>query len=116
MKTIKLLAAVAILIVSCAVSFYGGREYESYYYNFDSLFEVHQELKDSCSKHYEAACLQADFIRYLIDHFDGETECANIGSEIEECYYEWFQELDNGNFNTEHITDIKDFEEYSWCY
>ena len=68
------------------------------------------------TKDYEAACLQADFIRYLIDHFDGETECANIGSEIEECYYEWFQELDNGNFNTKYVTDIKDFEGYSWCY
>lgn len=68
------------------------------------------------TKNYEAACLQADFIRYLIDHFDGETECANIGSEIEDCYYEWFQELDNGNFKTKHITDIRDFEEYSWCY
>ena len=71
---------------------------------------------NSNKKNYEAACLQADFIRYAIDFFDGETECANIGSEIEECYYEWFQELDNGAFNTKHITHIKDFEQYYWCY
>lgn len=96
MKQKSLVIAVIVLLVMNVVTLIG-------YFHKDS-------------KDYEAACLQADFIRYLIDHFDGETECANIGSEIEECYYEWFQELDNGNFNTKHITDIKDFEEYSWCY
>ena len=79
------------------------------------LVTVLWSFKDS-SKDYEAACLQADFIRYTIDFFDGETECANIGSEIEECYYEWFQELDNGAFNTKHIKNIKDFNDYYWCY
>lgn len=70
----------------------------------------------SDTKNYEAACLQADFIRYVIDHFNGETECANIGSEIEECYYEWFGELPNGNFKTKYITDVRQFEDYYWCY
>ena len=97
MSRLKIIAAVVLLLATNAVSYYVG-------------------FNNNDTKNYEAACLQADFIRYLIDHFDGETECANIGSEIEECYYEWFQELDNGNFNTKHITDIKDFEEYSWCY
>ena len=94
MRTIKLLAAVAILIVSCAVSYYVG------YHNNDT-------------KNYEAACLQADFIRYLIDHFDGETECANIGSEIEESYYEYFTDIEN--FKTS-IKDIKELNDYYWCY
>lgn len=116
MKTNKIVAAVAFLCGISAVSFCVGREYESYYYSVDNLFEVHQELKDSCEKNYEAACLLADFPRYLMDHFDGETSCANIGMEIEECYYEWFQELDNGGFNTKYVTSIKDFDNYSWCY
>ena len=97
MKKLKYLAAVAILCGISAVSYWCG---------------YHQNEGGD----YEAACLQADFIRYLIDHFDGETECANIGMEIEECYYEWFQELDNNGFKTKHITHIKDFEDYYWCY
>lgn len=101
MRPIKVIAAVALLLAGCAVSFCVGRNYE--YHQFGE-------------RNFEAACLQADFIRYLIDHFDGETECANIGSEIEECYYEYFQDLDNGEFGTKEIRDIRDFEEYYWCY
>lgn len=97
MKHIKYLAAVSLLLVGCTVSYFIG------YSNNDT-------------KNYEAACLQADFIRYLIDHFDGETECFNIGAEIENSYEEWFQELDSEGFNTNFITNIKDFEQYSWCY
>ena len=74
--------------------------------------EYQQHLKD-----YEAACLQADFIRYIIDDFDGETEMANIGMEIENSYEEFFQELDNHNiWKTDHIKSIKDFDDYYWCY
>ena len=65
------------------------------------------------SKDYEVACLQADFIRYLQDHFDGETECANIGSEIEECYYEYFSDVEN--YGTS-IKSVKEFDNYGWCY
>lgn len=65
------------------------------------------------SKDYEAACLQADFIRYLQDHFDGETECVNIGSEIEECYYEYFSDVEN--YGTS-IKSVKEFDNYGWCY
>ena len=68
------------------------------------------------TKNYEAACLEADFIRYTIDHFDGDTACWNIGAEIKDCYYEWFGELDNGGFKTKYITDIRQFEDYYWCY
>ena len=97
MKTIKIIAAVVLLCVVSAVSYYAG------YHNNDT-------------KNYEAACLQADFIRYAIDHFNGETECWNIGAEIEDAYEEWFQELPNGNFKTKYITDPRQFEDYYWCY
>ena len=68
MRVLKYWAIAALLCVVSAVSFCVGRNYE--YQHFGK-------------KDYEAACLQADFIRYLIDHFNGETECANIGSEID---------------------------------
>lgn len=97
MKYIKYFAAVALLCVVSAVSYWCGKS-------------------SNDTKHYEAACLQADFIRYLVDHFDGETECANIGSEIEDCYEEFFQELPYGGFKTNKIKHIRDFEDYSWCY
>ena len=74
----------------------------------------HIGYKECQDKHYEAACLQADFIRYAIDHFNGETECANIGAEIEESYYEFFTDM--YNLKTDYITDVKDFEQYCWCY
>lgn len=94
MKTIKSLAAVALLLAGCAVSYWCG------YHNNDT-------------KNYEAACLQADFIHYLMS-WDGE--CWNVGSEVEESYYEWFQDLDIGIYNTKHLTDIKQLNEYCWCY
>lgn len=101
MRTIKLLAAVALLLAGCAVSYYMGR--------MDG---------NSChERDYEAACLQADFIRYIIDDFDGETSMANIGMEIQNSYEGYFQELDNHNiWKTEKITSIKDFDDYYWCY
>lgn len=102
MKFIKYWSLAIMIIICSVVSFILGRNYNA---------ENFSDTKD-----YEAACLQADFIRYLIDHFCGKTECADIGSEIEECYYEWFGELDNGNFGTKHITHVKDFEQYYWCY
>jgi len=97
MKTIKCLAAVALLLAGCAVSYYAG------YHNNDT-------------KNYEAACLQADFIRYLVDHFDEETECFNIGAEIENSYEEYFGDIDCGCFKTKYITHISDFDNYYWCY
>ena len=96
-----LLAAVLLLLATNTVSYWAG-------VNNKNL----QNGKD-----YEAACLQADFIRYLIDHFDGETEMANIGMEIENSYEEFFQDLDNHNiWKTNHIKSIKDLDTYYWCY
>ena len=39
----------------------------------------------------------------------------NPGAEIEEAYYEWFQDLDYGVYNTKHLT-LNTLESYSWCY
>lgn len=98
MKPLRYLAIVALLCIVSAVSYRIG------YHNNDI-------------KNYEAACLQADFIRFIIDEFDGETEMANIGMEIENTYEEYFQDLDNPNiWKTSKITSIKDFEDYYWCY
>ena len=98
MAKIKIIAAVVLLCVVSAVSYYVG------YHNNDT-------------KNYEAACLQADFIRFIIDDFDGETEMANIGAEIENSYEEFFQDLDNSNiWKTTKVKSIRDFEEYYWYY
>ena len=96
-----LLAAVLLLLVTNTVSYWAGAN--------------NKNLQNG--KDYEAACLQADFIRYLIDHFDGETEMANIGMEIENSYEEFFQDLDNHTiWKTDHIKSIKDLDTYYWCY
>lgn len=100
----KALSTVLVLIVSASMFLMGlSIGYYHGYHNNDT-------------KNYEAACLQADFIRWIIDDFNGQTECANIGAEIEESYYEWFQELPNGNFKTKYIKDARQFEDYYWCY
>ena len=101
MKILKYLAIVALLCIVSAVSCHFGK-----------IESTTQHTKD-----YEAACLQADFIRFIIDEFDGETEMANIGMEIENSYEEFFQDLDNYNiWKTSKIHSIKDFKEYYWCY
>lgn len=64
-------------------------------------------------KDFEAAYLQADFIHYLMDNED--SILYNPGAEIEEAYYEWFQDLDYGVYNTKHLT-LNNLESYSWCY
>jgi hypothetical protein len=111
MKTIKYLIAAFFLAMFAAFFFKVGRNYEEK--NFGEKSEYFKNIKKECQKHYEVACLEADFIRYLIDHFDGETECANIGMEIEECYYEYFTDIEN--FKT-HIKSPKEFDNYYWCY
>ena len=101
MKPLRHLAIVALLCIVSAVS-----------YHFGKIESTTQHTKD-----YEAACLQADFIRFIINEFDGETEMANIGMEIENSYEEFFQDLDNPNiWKTSKVTSIRDFEDYHWCY
>ena len=101
MKLLKALFATIILLIACTVS-----------YSIGITTECNRHTKD-----YEAACLQADFIRYIIDEFDGETSMANIGMEIQDSYEEYFQDLDNHNiWNTDHIKSIKDLDNYYWAY
>jgi hypothetical protein len=61
------------------------------------------------TRDYEAACLLMDCLRNMMDS-------EEIGSEVEESYYEWFQDLDMGIYNTEELKDIRDLEDYYWCY
>jgi hypothetical protein len=96
MKTIKVIAAVVLLLATNAVSYWLG-------YNAQD------------GKNYEAACLQADFIRNLMD-WDIHSTGPTIGHEIEESWYEWYQDLNYGVYNTKYIKDIKDFDEYHWSY
>lgn len=101
MNQIKAFIAIIILVIVSIVSFQLGKA---------SAYK--ENIKD-----YEAVCLQADFIRFIIDQFDGETEMANIGMEIENTYEEYFQELDNPHiFKTKGITSIEDLNNYHWCY
>ena len=55
------------------------------------------------------ACLEADFIHFWMDDED-------LGPEIEESYYEWFQDLDIGVYNTKYVRSIDEMKKYSWCY
>ena len=93
MKKLKYLAAASLLLAGCAVSYWMG-------YNAQD------------GKNYEAACLQADFIHHLMD---SDKEPSINGSEVEESFYEWFQDLDMGVYNTKHLS-LKELEDYSWCY
>lgn len=61
------------------------------------------------TRDYEAACLLHDCIRTMMDD-------EIIGSEVEEHYYEFFQDLDMGVYNTKKLTDIDQLKEYYWCY
>lgn len=88
MKKLKVLAAITLLCVISVVSYLAGK------------------YQHQCD--YEAACLQADFIHQLMDDED-------YGSEVEELYYEWFQDLDMGVYNTKYLT-LSKLEYYSWCY
>lgn len=55
-------------------------------------------------KDYEAACLQADFIHQMMDE----------NPEIEEAFYERYQDMDV--YNTSYLKSIKELDKYSWCY
>lgn len=66
------------------------------------------------TKNYEAACLYADFVHSWMD--EDIDVMYNPGSEIEESFYEWFQDLEYGIYNTKYLKSVKDMEAYAWCY
>lgn len=93
-SALKYLTATVLLCGACVASYLCG------YYNNDT-------------KNYEAACLEADFIHCLMDY---EPDSSINGSEVEELFYEWFQDLDIGIYNTKRLKDVKELEQYHWCY
>lgn len=92
MKNIKF---ILVLLIVGAVSYTLG------YHNNDT-------------KNYEAACLYADFVHSWMD--EDIDVMYNPGSEIEESFYEWFQDLEYGIYNTKHLKSVKEMESYAWCY
>ena len=93
MKTIKRLAAVALLCAGCAVSYYMG-------YNAQS-----KPVENN--KHYEAACRMADVIRCYQDHLSEDSIIQDYGC-FEEIVGTFLDEYNDG-------TPVN-LEEYSWCY
>lgn len=100
MRHYKLTAAIVLLLATNMVSFFLGLNTRN-----------SEQTKD-----YEAACLQADFIHSLMDWNETLEGGLSVSSEIEESYYEWFQDLDCGIYKTKSLTDIKELLNYSWCY
>ena len=88
MKKLHLLAAVAVLLVSCAVSFYLGRQ---------------SRIKD-----YEAACILSDICRMQMDYHD------EYGG-FEELYWETLDNLDCREYHI-HVTGEEIAHDYYWCY
>jgi hypothetical protein len=88
MNRIKYLAAVALLLAGCAVSFYAGRMYSH-----------------SChERDYQAACILSDCCHNMVD---------NLGLEAEEIYCEYVDNLDcypEITVTREQITN------YHWVY
>ena len=82
--------------------------------NNDLRIEI-KEVKDNSDYNYEAASLLSDFIRHTIDYWQGET-VYNAGQELEESFYEYFQDLEIGAYKTQHVRSVKDFNNFSWCY
>ena len=94
MKHLHVLAVVALLLAVSTASYYFGRE--------------------SRRADYEAACLLADFIHHTTDYWRGE-EIWDGGVELENSFYEYFGDLDDGIFETKRITREQLYN-YSWCY
>lgn len=89
MKTIKVIAAVALLLVVSAVSFVAGR---------NSMINVE-------SKDYQAACMLSDICRIMMD---------NIGNEAEEIYWDYVDNIDTDPKAV--ITKEEIHKNYMWCY
>ena len=88
MKTIKCLAAVALLLAGCAVGYYAGR------------MDGH-----SChEKDYQAACVLSDCCRNMVD---------NLGADAEEIYGEY---IDNLDCDSQLIITPEDIKNYYWSY
>lgn len=63
----------------------------------------------TAGKDYEAACLFSDIIRCAMDSNDP------LGSEMQELYGEWTQDIDLGVYNFKYLKE-EDLDSYVWCY
>ena len=88
MKTIKTLAAVALLLATSAVSYQVGRNSKE---NVDS-------------KDYQAACVLSDICHYMMD---------NIGNDAEEIYYDTIDNLDS---DPDLVITRDEIQKYNWIY
>ena len=61
------------------------------------------------TRDYEASCLLMDYIRCMMDS-------EEIGSEVEESFHEWFDDLEIGVYNTDKLKSVDELNEYYWCY
>lgn len=57
-------------------------------------------------KHFEAACLLGDYAHLSMDK----------NPENEELFYEMFQDLDIGSYETPFINNVDELDNYSWAY
>lgn len=87
MKSLKILAAISLLLVGCMVSYHLGRQ--------------------SRQKDYEAACILSDICRNALDY-----DILDKPG-FEDLYYGVLDDLDC--YNT-HITKEELHNNYSWCY
>ena len=88
MKTLKYLAAVAILCGVSAVSYQVGRNSQ----------------ENVGSKDYQAACVLSDICHYMMD---------NIGNDAEEIYYDT---IDNLDCDPDLVITRDEIQKYNWIY
>lgn len=88
MKTIKVLAAVALLLATSAVSYQVGRNSQ----------------ENVGSKDYQAACVLSDICHYMMD---------NIGNDAEEIYYDT---IDNLDCDPDLVVTREEIQKYNWIY
>lgn len=94
MKYIKIWLLMALMVTVSAISFCLGRNYEAYYYNFDNLFETHQQLKTKYERCRRDASKMSDAIRCYDD-----TSSDSIFKDIQNEFLEGV-----------------DLKEYTYCY
>lgn len=89
MKLLKIILTALVMVIVSAVSFYLGRNYE--YKHFNSV-------------DYQAACILNECCLNMID---------NIGTDAEEIYYEY---LDNLDCYSDIVVTKEDIKTYRWTF
>ena len=89
MKTIKVLAAVALLLATSAVSYQVGRNSQV----------------DVASKDYQAACMLSDICHFAMDNDES--------GEFEELYWDY---VDNIDCDSKAVITKEEIQKYNWIY